>query len=39
MNSDTRLLPLNEVLVGMIVSNELPDIHGGLITIVKRYAR
>lgn len=31
MNSDTRLLPLNEVLVGMIVSNDLLDTDGGLI--------
>lgn len=31
MNSDTRQLPLNEVLVGMIVSNDLLDTHGGLI--------
>ena len=31
MNSDTRLLPLNEVLVGMIVSNDLLDTRGGLI--------
>lgn len=31
MNNDTRQLPLNEVLVGMIVSNDLLDTHGGLI--------
>lgn len=31
MNSDSRLLSLNEVLVGMIVANDLLDTHGGLI--------
>jgi hypothetical protein len=31
MNSDTRLLPLNEALLGMIVSNDVLDTHGGLI--------
>lgn len=31
MNSDSRLLPLNEVLAGMIVSDDLLDTHGGLI--------
>ena len=31
MNSDSRLLPMNEVLAGMIVSNDLLDTHGGLI--------
>ena len=31
MNSASRLLPLNEVLAGMILSNDLLDTHGGLI--------
>ena len=31
MSSATRLLPLSEVLVGMILSNDLLDTHGGLI--------
>lgn len=31
MNNDAKLLPLNEVLVGMIVSNDLLDNRGGLI--------
>lgn len=31
MSSDIRLLPLNEVQVGMTLSNDLFDIHGNLI--------
>lgn len=31
MSSDARLLPLNQVLVGMIVSDDLFDARGGLI--------
>ena len=31
MSSEARLLPLNEVLAGMILSNDLLDTHGGLI--------
>lgn len=31
MNSDDKLLPLNEVLPGMVVSDDLLDARGGLV--------